>query len=264
MAGENVILWGWDADNEKYVKVLVNAAGKLIIDPTEILEDTPTDGEVGKAPTSNWAYDHEHGTLKHFVPTAFTEVYRVSNVSTGPRTALVSSVAGDELTFTTNFSVRIIHFGHTVDNNAYHLIWNTTKTQSAWVCAYVDTDTVQVTNAADIADWELNDVVTTAYDGVGGSEYSEIDLTPTIGSEATGVVLAVYIQDTGVLTAFRGCYIREDEDGTDIATYMIAQNMPNRVQFIIPVDASQHFQVRPRAVGVDTLAVTIVTTGYFK
>ena len=259
-----VWLYGWDTVTAAWVPLLANAAGKLIIDPSEIFENDPTDDEHGKAPDSDWAYEHLHGTLKHFVPTAFTEVYRVSNVSTGPRTALVSSVAGDELTFTTNFSIKIIHQGHTVDNNAYHLIWNTTKTQSAWVCAYVDANTVQVTNAADIAGWELNDVITTAYDGAGGSDYSEIDLTPTIGSEATGVVLAVYIQDSGVLTAFRGCYIREDESGAEIATYMVAQDMPNRVQFIIPVDASQHFQVRPRAVGVDTLAVGIIATGYFK
>lgn len=52
-------IWGWDATNKVWRKVLVNAEGKLIIDPTEIFEDTPTDGETGKAPTSNWAYDHK-------------------------------------------------------------------------------------------------------------------------------------------------------------------------------------------------------------
>ncbi len=48
---------GWDAAAENWVKLVCNSAGKLIIDPTEILEDNPTDQEVGKAPTSNWAYD---------------------------------------------------------------------------------------------------------------------------------------------------------------------------------------------------------------
>jgi hypothetical protein len=51
-------LYGWDSVAGAWVKLLCNAAGKLIIDPSEILEDTPTDGEVGKAPTSNWAHDH--------------------------------------------------------------------------------------------------------------------------------------------------------------------------------------------------------------
>jgi len=58
-------LWGWDSANSQWVKVLVNSAGKLIIDPSEILEDTPTDGQVGKAPTSNWAYDHAANVNAH-------------------------------------------------------------------------------------------------------------------------------------------------------------------------------------------------------
>ena len=54
----NVAMMGWDAEGKVWRKVLVNTEGKLIIDPSEILEDDPTDGEVGKAPTSNWAHDH--------------------------------------------------------------------------------------------------------------------------------------------------------------------------------------------------------------
>jgi len=56
--GMGVQLYAWDTVTVAWVKLLCNAAGKLIIDPSEILEDTPTDGEVGKAPTSNWAHDH--------------------------------------------------------------------------------------------------------------------------------------------------------------------------------------------------------------
>jgi hypothetical protein len=51
-------LYGWDSAAEVWVKLLANADGKLIIDPSEIFEDPPTDGETGKAPTSNWAHDH--------------------------------------------------------------------------------------------------------------------------------------------------------------------------------------------------------------
>lgn len=58
-------LYGWDATNNKWVKCLVNADGKLIIDPTEIFEDDPTDGEMGKGPTSNWAHDHEENMYLH-------------------------------------------------------------------------------------------------------------------------------------------------------------------------------------------------------
>ena len=61
----SVALKGWDADAQVWRRVLVNSEGKLIIDPSEILEDTPTDGEVGKAPTSNWAYDHKNDLDGH-------------------------------------------------------------------------------------------------------------------------------------------------------------------------------------------------------
>lgn len=54
-----VELWGWDSVGGAWVKLLCNAAGKLIIDPSEILEEPPTDGEVGKAATSNWSHDHD-------------------------------------------------------------------------------------------------------------------------------------------------------------------------------------------------------------
>jgi hypothetical protein len=60
-----VELWGWDATNENWVKVLVNSEGKLIIDPSEIFEESPTNNEVGKAPTSNWAYGHENDVPSH-------------------------------------------------------------------------------------------------------------------------------------------------------------------------------------------------------
>jgi len=61
----DVQLWGWDAANSVWRKILVNAEGKLIVDPSELFEDTPTDGETGKGPTSNWAYDHEHNPDAH-------------------------------------------------------------------------------------------------------------------------------------------------------------------------------------------------------
>lgn len=60
-----VLMYGWDKDAEEWRKVLVNEDGKLIIDPSEIFEDTPTDGETSKAPTSNWAYDIEVAFLAH-------------------------------------------------------------------------------------------------------------------------------------------------------------------------------------------------------
>ncbi len=60
-------LWGWDATPgaERWRKVLVNDEGKLIIDPSEIFENPPTEDEAGKAPTSEWAHDHDANVDAH-------------------------------------------------------------------------------------------------------------------------------------------------------------------------------------------------------
>jgi hypothetical protein len=52
-----VQLMGFDYDAGVWRSLVCNAAGKLIIDPTEIFEDTPTQNEHGKAPTSAWAFN---------------------------------------------------------------------------------------------------------------------------------------------------------------------------------------------------------------
>ena len=62
-----VFLQGWEADAKVWRKLVCNAAGKLIIDPSEIFEEVPTNNEVGKAPTSNWAFDHKADASAHHV-----------------------------------------------------------------------------------------------------------------------------------------------------------------------------------------------------
>jgi len=58
-------LYGWCTDPEGWVKVLVTEGGKLIIDPSEIFENDPTDDEHGKAPDSDWAYEHKNDASAH-------------------------------------------------------------------------------------------------------------------------------------------------------------------------------------------------------
>jgi len=65
-------LYGWDPAAAEWVKLQCNADGKLVIDPSEIFENPPTDGEEGKAPSSNWAYDHNADTAAHH--TRYTDV----------------------------------------------------------------------------------------------------------------------------------------------------------------------------------------------
>lgn len=56
---------GWDKEHGVWVKCQVTEEGKLIIDPSEIFENVPTDNEHGKAPDSDWAYDHEANPTIH-------------------------------------------------------------------------------------------------------------------------------------------------------------------------------------------------------
>ncbi len=58
-------LMGWDATALIWRKLVCNADGKLIIDPTEIFEDNPTNNEHGKAPTSDWGYEHVNNASAH-------------------------------------------------------------------------------------------------------------------------------------------------------------------------------------------------------
>lgn len=48
-----------------WVKCKVTGEGKLIIDPTAFLENPPGEDHANKAPTSEWAFDHEADTDLH-------------------------------------------------------------------------------------------------------------------------------------------------------------------------------------------------------
>ncbi len=69
----SAFLYGWDETGEEWVRVECNSDGKLHIDATLILEDSPTDGELLKAPTSNWAFDHDANADAHHAKYTDTE-----------------------------------------------------------------------------------------------------------------------------------------------------------------------------------------------
>ena len=60
-------LFGWDSDANEWVKVECNPDGELLIDPTMLLENPPTEDEALKAPTSEWAFDHNANVAAHHV-----------------------------------------------------------------------------------------------------------------------------------------------------------------------------------------------------
>lgn len=65
----SAFLMGWDDTNKVWVKCIVTADGKLIINPEGFLENPPTEDEANKAPTSEWAFDHKADASAHHAKT---------------------------------------------------------------------------------------------------------------------------------------------------------------------------------------------------
>lgn len=78
-----VYLQGWDSVAKKWVKIICDAAGKLMIDPTLILENPPTEDESKKAPSSEWAYDHWKAAGAHHVKYTDLEAQTACNLNGG-------------------------------------------------------------------------------------------------------------------------------------------------------------------------------------
>lgn len=153
---------GWDGT--QWVNVLVNAAGKLIIDPSEILEDTPTDGEVGKAPTSNWAHDHAdlpdiHHARQHAIDAAADHTGVITDTQHGVRT-LANAHAHSALSGigANDHHVAFVTADHTAIGNAaphhaeaHTLASHTTKAHSELTGVGANDHHVKYTNAEALA-----------------------------------------------------------------------------------------------------------------
>lgn len=89
-------LYGWDPDNNEWVKVQCDANGKLKIDPALILENPPTEDEDKKAPSSEWAYDHAADAGAHH------DKYTDADVAAAPgnRTIVITTGTYDDLDLT--------------------------------------------------------------------------------------------------------------------------------------------------------------------
>jgi hypothetical protein len=62
---DGVCLYAKREGDESWRPLICNDEGKLIIDPSEIFENNPTDNEHGKAPDSDWAYEHKNDMTLH-------------------------------------------------------------------------------------------------------------------------------------------------------------------------------------------------------
>ena len=192
---------------------------------------------------------------------AATTIYRVLNASATPRTATVDSIAGDVITLTTAVAPSFWH--DDMDGNVYLKICNTTRAEYAWVKDMPANNQLQVTVAADIADWVNGNAISTAEDGA-ASEYVELDISPSVPATARFIHAIIHAQDNGTITATTDTGITED---TSIAPwarlnqYCQVSDLPNRNAGIIPI-ANSTVYVRDRASGVNTGNFGVYVTAY--
>lgn len=182
-----------------------------------------------------------------------TCVYRPMNVSSTPRTAVVSAVAGDVITLTANVSYYFWWLD--MDSNVYLKIANTTKAPSeyAWVKARPAANQLQVTVAADIAGWVPNDVISTAEDGA-ASVYVELDISPSVPATATLIVIFLQGRDSGVIASWKGTQAFDTPDGQSLNLWFQVSGIANSMQGILPI-SGQKYYVKDVATGVGTLDV---------
>lgn len=68
------LLYAQRESDDQWIPLACDVDGKLIIDPSEIFEADPTDNEHGKAPESDWAYDHANDENAHHTPRTDDEI----------------------------------------------------------------------------------------------------------------------------------------------------------------------------------------------
>ena len=76
-----LFLHAWDATTDKWIKVQSDANGLLKIDPSEFLENPPTEDEAKKAPSSEWAFDHDADVAAHHAKYTDAEAQAACNLN---------------------------------------------------------------------------------------------------------------------------------------------------------------------------------------
>uniref|UniRef100_A0A6H1ZU63 Uncharacterized protein n=1 Tax=viral metagenome TaxID=1070528 RepID=A0A6H1ZU63_9ZZZZ len=65
--GGGTYLHVWDPVNEVWRKLVCDDNGRILFDMSLYFENPPTNGEEGKGPSSNWAFDHNANVAAHHV-----------------------------------------------------------------------------------------------------------------------------------------------------------------------------------------------------
>jgi len=249
----------------KYTDAEAVAAAKTlnINDLANVNAPSPTDDQAlaWDAATSKWiAQTLGGGVGKTYVAIAApTAIWKSAAVSSTPRGATVSSISGDTITLTANEAYRFGFWGASPDymNSANVLlhIKNTTRNEWAWMEGRPAANQLRVTNAADIAAWVLNDIVSTMLQ-------MELDISPLIPAGATAVYVKDKVKDSG--GPISGCYLYKNVGSTVAQNVWTQVATVNIAAFMIAlIDANRHTVVKEVASGVNTLTSVVNVLGYF-
>jgi len=197
---------------------------------------------------------------EHFNALAGTIVYNAAGVGSTPRTATILGVVGAVITLTAPVSLNFFDPWGLMTGNVYAKIRNNNLAQYAWVQAATP-NTLTVTNAADIVGWLGGHIISTSRVGAASPDY-ELDLTPTIGGNATAITCGMSAQDWGVVTGAESITVRH----TPVVMYSTCQvsGFLMMTYPIVPVLASQHIYVRDVASGAGALFTSINCFGWFE
>jgi len=231
MPGEFVaILWGWYPAGKVWVKIQVDANGKLVIDPTALFEEPPTDGEMGKAATSNWSHDHAADPSAHHVRYSDAEALAAAwaNINTKSLVNLITNgdfESGDPpiiWTFggtgsyarsnarvkTGSYSARVIAIDGS-PNNLYQVIPNYAYykglqvTLGCWLHATVaNRARMYITDGAGTS--------VSAYHS-GGGAWELITLTRAISAVATFLIVGLQVYNGATTAYFDGAILAEGD-----------------------------------------------------
>ena len=240
-------------------------ADTIKVQPPLVLEidDIPVDGETEQPISSNWAFDYSvatTGILKVLDTPVY--LYTLINLPATPRTQTIDSIADDVITLAANEAHEF--FQASMVDNSYLKIANTSKdpVQYAWVKAAPAINQLQVTVAADIADWVNGNTISTAYDG-GVSQWLELDISPTIPDGAIAISAKLQLNDTGVIAGVVANDIAADPTGTYVSCLAQVSGLWMIVYPISKITAARHIYIRDRASGVGTLSSYVLAIGYF-
>ena len=98
---EQMCMWGWCPAVNRWVKMQVDVNGRLVVDPSDLFEEPPVNGEMEKAATSNWSFDHDadpdaHHARQHALDSAADHTGAITDAQHGVR-ALANAHAHADL-----------------------------------------------------------------------------------------------------------------------------------------------------------------------